>query len=115
MARDIYAKVAKEFAKRCEDIATEVFSIWGESHCYWDNSPYAVRQFVLTASHRWGTAYCSWNDEDRLELEEKLRAIGATSIKVSIFKWDRVYITFNLKVQEQKRLERRALDEKLVG
>ena len=106
MAREINRKVADAFAEKCEGIAEDVLSLWGRYSCYHDNSRYADRQFVMEGSHSWGTAYCVWTGSDKVLLKERLRDAGATNIKISQFRWNRFYLTFDMKVATQKELEK---------
>lgn len=105
MAREINVKVANNFAKMIETKAYEILSIWTkECRCRYDNSTYAIRQFVLTASHSWGTAYCNWDIRTRNELKEALREAGATNIKMTGC-YNTIYCAFDMKVSKQKTLE----------
>ena len=91
------------FLKQCEKKAGNVLSLWSDKiYCYYDKSSYRRREFVLTASHSWGTAYCYWSAEDKAKLYEELRKLGATKI-TGKFTWNYVYIMFDMKkIREQE-------------
>ena len=108
MAREINAKIAKEFADQCYSAAYKVLTAWVDDdsfRCYWDNSPYAIKQFVLEARHKWGTAYCYWDSDTKTDLTRELRNLGAANIKMKV-EWNRVVCTFDMKLSKQLALEK---------
>lgn len=104
MVEKLEKKIAKEFAKKCEDSLSNIFSIWGNNICYYDDNNYAERQFVFKASHSWGTSYCDYTHHSRYEITDVLRECGATNIKIKQFTWNYAYITFNIKKTVYKNL-----------
>ena len=105
MAEKINKKVGKAFAEMAKDVTGNIVStVWSNGiRCYYDDSPYAIRQFVYHADHSWGTAYCDWSGNTRGRLVEALRMIGATKIKANV-KWNNINITFNITKTKYKEL-----------
>lgn len=86
------------FQEKCEKIARDVLTIWSDDvRCFYDGSPYSKRDFVIKASHNWGSSYCDWEATyAKSKLFEKLREAGATNI-IGYVKWNRVDIAFDIK------------------
>lgn len=81
----------KEFIDNCIMAADRILTCWGNGvKCYETNG---TKRFCLESSHSWGTAYCDWSN-DRYELFEALRKVGATNISGKV-KWNHVRIYFN--------------------
>lgn len=98
----------EEFAKKCRDAAYRYLTAWSDYvRCYHDTSPYRKKEFVLTAYHRWGSAYCDW-EGGRSDLFRILRECGATNISGYV-KWNRVEIIFNMKKRLKKEDNHEAL------
>lgn len=95
-----------EFAKKCEDVAYDVLTAWTtELTCYYDESPYRKKEFVLEAYHHWGSAYCDWDGTcKRSKLFQALRECGATNISGKVT-WNRVEIIFNMKKRLKNKVE----------
>jgi len=93
-----------KFEQDCKSVATNVLSSWTDNvHCYYDGHPYfAKRDYVLKASHSWGTAYCDWSDK-KAELFSALREAGATNI-IGTVTYNRVDIAFDIKVSKLKEI-----------
>lgn len=105
MAKKINKVVGKAFAKMIADKTYGmVGSVWTNGvTCYYDDDPWAIRQFVYHTDHSWGTAYCDWSGDTKYELIDFLREAGATNIKADV-KWNRINITFNIKQAKYKQL-----------
>jgi hypothetical protein len=78
-------EVANNFVK---NVRSELYSIlggaWAEYiRVYYDDDKYAVKDFVISASHSWGTAYCNWAGRAmKNEISAMLKSYGATNIKI---------------------------------
>ena len=84
----------EDFITECEQAAYHILTVWaGKINCFEISEPYRKKQFCLTATHSWGTAYCDWSD-DKLKLFEALRKVGATYISGRV-EWNYVCIYFN--------------------
>ena len=81
----------KEFMKKCEDASYGVLTAWAKYiRC---GKAGGKKQFYLSASHNWGTAYCDWSDDKR-KLFRALESVGAVSISGKVG-WNYVEIEFN--------------------
>lgn len=80
-----------EFMKKCEGEAYDVLTAWAKYiKC---GKVGGKKQFYLSASHSWGTAYCDWS-HDKWKLFRALESVGAVSISGRVG-WNYVDIYFN--------------------
>ena len=93
------------FEEKCERIAQDVLTTWSDNvRCFYDGSIYSKRDFVITASHHWGSAYCSWDLYTKRTLFSRLQQAGATNI-IGYVGWNRVYIAFDIKKSVLKEIK----------
>ena len=99
-------EVANDFAKK---VYNELYSIlggaWAEYiRVYYDDDKYAVRDFVVSASHHWGTAYCDWSGYTvKNEINNMLKRLSTTNIKI-INDCCQVRVFFDMKKTTYKNL-----------
>lgn len=86
----------EEFAKKCRDAAYKELTCWSDYvSCWRSYDEWRKKDFELTAYHKWGTAYCSWEGR-RNKLIQILKECGATNISGKVT-WNRVDLIFNMK------------------
>ena len=96
MKAKLNKKAANIFAKEVKNTLYGILTAWTNTcNCYYDSSDYAIRQFVFTAKHSFGTAYCNWTYH-KSDMVSALRNAGATNIKANV-EFNYVYITFDIK------------------
>lgn len=82
-----------EFMKACENAAYGVLTAWAKYiKC---GKLGGKKQFYLSASHSWGTAYCDWS-HDKNKLFNALKSVGAVNISGKV-QWNYVDVYFDMR------------------
>lgn len=117
MAREINAGIAKEFAKEIKSLIKE-YTNCKEINCYYDNSKYAIKQFVIEGNSFFSRT--STPAQEKQEITKLLKKNGCTDFHGRAWKWKLDYnngyrvekanggryeLCFNMKENEQNKRE----------